>query len=54
MGISPENMLLDNLEVEELMDFIRDQVSDPMDSSSSNYFKKLKMIKETSLNLLVE
>ena len=43
MGISPENMLLDNLDVEELMDFIRDQINDPMDSSSSsNYFKKLK------------
>lgn len=42
MDTSPENMLLDNLEVEELMEFIRDQVADVFDSSNANYFKKLK------------
>lgn len=42
MGFSPENLLLENLDIEELMEFIRDQGADPMDSSQVNYFKKLK------------
>ena len=42
MEFSPENILLENLDVEEIMEFIRDQANDPMDSSNVNYMKKLK------------
>jgi hypothetical protein len=44
MDISPENMLIENLDAEELMEFIRDQIADVFDSSTVNYFKKLKKI----------
>lgn len=39
-----ENALLGNITIDELMDFIRDQIASPMDSADVNYFKKLKKV----------